>query len=1052
MSSDLQSRLQSAVGATYAIQKELGGGGMSRVFLADEVELGRQVVIKVLPPEMAAGVNVDRFRREIQLAARLQHPHVVPLLTAGAQGDLLYYVMPFIKGESLRAKLAREGELPVGEAARILRDVTDALAHAHSEGVVHRDIKPDNVMISGNHALVTDFGVAKAVSESTGGSHLTSLGVALGTPAYMAPEQAVADPHVDHRADIYAVGALAYEMLTGRPPFTGPSIQAVLAAHVTDAVEPVTKHRTTVPPALNEVVLRCLAKKAADRYQRAEDLRVQFESMATPSGGVTPTGTQPHAPVAVPGATAAARTGLAARSPVQVAAWFAGTALVVLVVVYGLVQLMGLPDWVFVAAIALLAAGLPIMLLASRYERKRAAAVLTGVHPTTPVGLERHVTWSKALLGGGVAFGGLAVLTATYMVMRAFGIGPAATLMATGAFGQRELMILSDFANRTTDSTLGSTVTELLRVSFSESPVMRLADPARLAESRARMQLAPDARIDESVAREIAERESIKAIIAGEVVPLGSGYLISARLISATGDVLTAQQSSAASASELIGAVDQLSGKLRERIGESLRSIRRTLPLELVTTGSLRALRLYAQATQAEITGDEDRAIAMLDEAVAIDSTFAMAYRKIGTILANSFGQRAKARAAVVKAYELRDRLSERERGYAVAQYHTDVTGRREEALAAYRTLLEQYPDDHRALNNSGVLYFQLGDHERSRDFYQRALDLDSTWSLGFTNLAFEQKNMGQFAEAARTLDAMEARFPNNPRATEARGFLAMAQRHLDSAAQVFTSLRAGQLGNPAWEADASENLAFIEMTRGRFRQSETLLNDAIAANARRNLPAEAQRLAAWWQRDRAAALGGRLASSPRLDRLMSPEAMASLPVPDRQYEALIEYYALIDPRRARALLGELERSGQADLGLDFERGADRAAAWVLLAEGNPREGLERMRTGVNGWACEPCGKVAMASAHDLAGNADSSLHYWEGYVGTKWGIPSIDSGALPMAYRRLGELYQAKGDRQKAAQYYGEFVALWKDADAELQPVVNEVKQRMAGLVGEGR
>jgi tetratricopeptide (TPR) repeat protein len=1034
---ELRDRLQIALGSAYRVEKELGGGGMSRVFLAEEVELARKVVIKVLPPEMSAGVNVDRFRREIQLAARLQHPHVVPLLTAGASGDLLYYVMPFIKGESLRAKLAREGELPVGEAARILRDVSDALAYAHGEGVVHRDIKPDNVMISGNHALVTDFGVAKAVSESTGGSHLTSLGVALGTPAYMAPEQAVADPHVDHRADIYAVGALAYEMLTGRPPFTGPTIQAVLAAQVTDAAEPVTKHRETVPPALNEIVMRCLAKKAADRYQRAEDLRLQFEAMATPSGGTTPTATLPHR-----------ADGQA--SPVRVVGLFTASSLVVLLVVYGVVQLVGLPDWVFIGAVGLLAAGLPIMLLTSRYERKRAAAALTGAHQTTPVGLERHVTWNKALLGGGVAFGGLALLAATYMVMRALGIGPAATLMATGTFGQRELLILSDFANRTTDSTLGATVTELLRVSLTESPVMRLADPARLAESRARMQLAPEARIDEAVAREIAERESIKAIIAGEVVPLGGGYLVSARVVSATGDVLTAQQASAAGAGELIGAVDELSGKLRERIGESLRSIRRTLPLELVTTGSLRALRLYAQATQAEITGDEDRAVAMLDEAVAIDSTFAMAYRKIGTILNNSFGQRAKARAAVVKAFELRERLTERERGYATAQYHTDVTGRRDEALAAYRTILEQYPDDHRALNNSGVLYFQLGDHERSRDFYLRALLTDSTWSLGFTNLAFEQKNLGQFAEAAQTLGAMEARFPDNPRATEARAFLAVAQRDFDGASGLLTGLRTAQLGNPAWEADAAEHLAFIEAARGRFRQSEIRLNDAIAANTRRNLPAEAQRLAAWWQRDRAAALGGRPAASPGLDRLMSAEALAALPIPDRQYEALIEYYALVDPVRARRALGEMERSGQAALGAEFERGAHRAAAWVLLAEGNTREGLERMRPGVSGWTCGPCGLVAMASAHDIAGSADSSLHYWQAYLETTWGIPSIDSGALPMAYRRLGELYEARGDRPKAVQYYGQFVELWKSADPELQPVVAEVKARMARLVGE--
>ncbi len=223
MVADLQVRLQSALGAAYRIEHELGGGGMSRVFLARERELDRQVVVKVLPPEMAAGVNAERFRREIQLAASLQHPHIVPLLAAGHADDLVYYTMPLIEGESLRAKLAREGELPINETVRILRDVVDALAYAHAHSVAHRDIKPDNVLISGPHAVVTDFGVAKALSESTGKSSLTSAGVALGTPAYMAPEQAAADPHTDHRCDIYAVGALGYELLTGRPPFVGTS-------------------------------------------------------------------------------------------------------------------------------------------------------------------------------------------------------------------------------------------------------------------------------------------------------------------------------------------------------------------------------------------------------------------------------------------------------------------------------------------------------------------------------------------------------------------------------------------------------------------------------------------------------------------------------------------------------------------------------------------------------------------------------------------------------------------------------------------------------------
>src|SRR5881409_4499281 len=246
---DLLARLQSALGDAYRIERELGGGGMSRVFLAQETALKRQVVIKVLPPELAAGVNVERFRREVELAASLQHPHIVPLLSAAASGDLLYYTMPLVEGESLRAKLARQGELPVTETIRVLADVADALAYAHAHGLVHRDIKPDNVLITGKHAVVTDFGVAKAVSASSGQSTLTSLGVALGTPAYMAPEQAAADPNTDHRADIYALGSLAYEMLAGRTPFTAPTPQALLAAHITQTPEPVSKHRPAVSAA-----------------------------------------------------------------------------------------------------------------------------------------------------------------------------------------------------------------------------------------------------------------------------------------------------------------------------------------------------------------------------------------------------------------------------------------------------------------------------------------------------------------------------------------------------------------------------------------------------------------------------------------------------------------------------------------------------------------------------------------------------------------------------------------------------------------------------------
>jgi eukaryotic-like serine/threonine-protein kinase len=289
----IHDRLSAALADRYRIERELGQGGMATVYLAEDLRHHRKVAVKVLRPELAATLGPERFFREIEVAAQLQHPHILPLHDSGEAGGFLYYVMPFVEGESLRDRLTRQGELPVHEAVRLLAEVADALACAHRQGVVHRDIKPENILLSGRHALVADFGVAKAVSEATGRQQLTTAGVALGTPAYMAPEQAAADPHVDHRVDIYALGVLGYELLAGRTPFAGKTPQETLAAHLMQPPDPVTRHRATVPPMLESVIMKCLAKRPADRFEKADDLVIALESLATPSGGITPTGTRP---------------------------------------------------------------------------------------------------------------------------------------------------------------------------------------------------------------------------------------------------------------------------------------------------------------------------------------------------------------------------------------------------------------------------------------------------------------------------------------------------------------------------------------------------------------------------------------------------------------------------------------------------------------------------------------------------------------------------------------------------------------------------------------
>jgi len=288
VASDLLSDLQTTLGSGYRVTRELAGGGMSRVFVAVDAHLEREVVVKLLPPDLMAGLSIERFRAEIQHAVKLQHPHIVPVLSAGVieygsgtRGP--YYVMPFIRGETLRIRLERDGQLGSGEVRKILIDVVDALAHAHDAGIVHRDIKPDNVFLVGKNALVTDFGVSKALQASPVQGPVTGVGITLGTPGYMAPEQAAGDPELNHRADLYSVGVLGYELLTARRPFTGTSIQKLLVAQAVETPVPLLQVAPGTSPQLAAIIMRCLEKRPEERYANAHELLAALEALPTGS-------------------------------------------------------------------------------------------------------------------------------------------------------------------------------------------------------------------------------------------------------------------------------------------------------------------------------------------------------------------------------------------------------------------------------------------------------------------------------------------------------------------------------------------------------------------------------------------------------------------------------------------------------------------------------------------------------------------------------------------------------------------------------------------------
>jgi tetratricopeptide (TPR) repeat protein/tRNA A-37 threonylcarbamoyl transferase component Bud32 len=1047
---ELSDRLHAALGDNFRVLRELGGGGMSRVFLAEEVRLGRRVVIKVLPPDMAAGVNAERFEREIQLAASLQHPHIVQLLTAGANADLAYYVMPFIEGESLRARLAREGALPMSEVLRILHDVVDALAYSHHHGVVHRDIKPDNVMLSGKHALVTDFGVAKAVSASSGDGHtnLTSLGIALGTPAYMSPEQAAADPRVDQRADIYAVGAMAYEMLCGRTPFVAPTPQGMLAAHIAERPEPPARYRNTIPPAMNDLVLRCLEKNPADRIQTADEIAARLAAMTTPTGGTTPMSTTPISTARLDAEAAVRRS-----SPGRVLGLFTLASLAVIGAAFGLTRVLDLPDWIWQGVAVAMAVGLPIIAYTGRVERKRAVAMTMGSLRFEPEPAHHGwFTWRRTLVGGGLAVGFVVLLAAGYLASRKLGIGPGSTLMSAGVLAAQDRIILVEFENKTSDSTLGASVTEALRIDLGQSNVMRLMEAGDLRAALQRMGKPADARIDQALASDLARREGIKAIITGEITSLGSGYSLAARVIDAnTGETLVPIRETAGDASQLIGAVDKLSKALREKVGESLGRIRGGDPLEQVTTSSLEALRLYTEAVQDHAAGRSEDAVKPLRQAVAVDSTFAMAWRKLAVVLPQAtIGTEAEAMNAAKRAYRFRDRLPPVERGLTEAYYYSAVTGDQEKEEAAYRAVLAENPDEPTALNNLGLLLTGQGRAAEAEPLL-RHLVATSSLQSGYLNLQAALVVEGKTPAADSVLAEFRRRWPESTRPDDMVRYSAYVRRDFRLADSLIRDPKRREPASQSQRVSLQYEQVGVAAALGRVAESERL-----AAQLAATLNGAGARTAAFFVAttpalDRGYFLGDAQAMARAADSLMPPSVLDSLPESQRPYMGLAYAYAVAGRAdRVRRLHEEWARVRPAE-----ERTPADSVYWLAVtaqAENRWRDAAmayDEHRVRVK---CPVCDLTDAARAWERAGERDSALARYEQSVtdpDPRVGLPEVP-WTLGPTYKRLGELYETVGDRAKALQYYGEFVNLWQDADPVLQPQVKEVRGRMAALAGE--
>jgi tetratricopeptide (TPR) repeat protein len=1059
--SDLRDQVQSSLGNAYTIDRELGGGGMSRVFVVHDTKLRRDLVVKVLPPELVAGVNVERFRREILVAAGLQHPHIVPVIDSGETEGLPWFSMPFVQGETLRERIAR-GPLAVNEIVGILRDIAKALAYAHERGVVHRDIKPDNVLLTGGSAVVTDFGIAKALSMSrsdagpteTRGS-LTQIGTSIGTPMYMAPEQAAADPNTDARADIYSFGCLAYELLSGRPPFVGMSPQRLLAAHMAERPKNVAELRRDTPPMLAELVMRCLEKEPGERPDNAADLVRLLDVATTTSGSGA--------------ATSAALLGGRVRLRVALGLWAVMSGAVWILAKAAIVGI-GLPSWVLPGALIVAALGLPMILFTAFVQRTAHDALVRtptltpggshapqGTMATIAVKAVPHVSWRRTVRGGILAFGTFIALIAVFMGMRAAGIGPAGSLLASGRISAKEPILVTDFTVKSGDSTLAGVVTEAMRASLTESSAITLVPPASVAAELQRMQQPANQRLTLALARQVAQREGIRAIIDGDVAALGAGYVVTVRLVTAdSGLTLATSQKAVDGPKELIAAVDVMGRDLRARLGESLRSVQRSPALEQVTTPSVEALRLYSEGARAyDVESDFVTAVSRLKQAIALDSGFAMAWRKLSAVYGAGGFPQSMIDSAATNAYRFRDRLTPRERLITTGSYFNGAGANRPKAAAAYEQLLAQGDSDIGA-NNLGIIEEGRRHMARAESLFAAAQRLQSGGSLPYVNMTAVQLDAKQYADAEKTVATAFERFPS----ASARGgtmtveaFLLAAEGHFAQSERVADSLAANangvtksrglqmkaifasMYGRPA---EAAKRLAAMTTFNSSIGLRDVPLADSIAlAKLDASLDQPARAVA-------------------RLDAEIAATPLRSIALSDRDYLSVATVYAQAKrPDKARAILAERLQDVRDTAKLRNEIPlVHRVMGEIDLAESHPADAVREFWKGdslpdgpVND--CDVCTLSSVARAYDKANLPDSAIVYFEKYFDSGYYARTMDVDwfARAPSARRLGELYEAKGERAKAAHYYQMFVDLWKNAEPELQPQVLDVKRRLARL-----
>jgi tetratricopeptide (TPR) repeat protein len=763
------------------------------------------------------------------------------------------------------------------------------------------------------------------------------------------------------------------------------------------------------------------------------------------------------------------------RSLWQVLSVYLVASWVALQVVEIITESAGLPDWAQPFALMLLIIGLPIVLAtavvqegvsgAPRESVPGAAGVEDSLEEATPqaaaeVGEEasagvRHrlFTWRNAIAGGVAAFALLGILVAGYFVLWSTGIGPVGSLAAQGVFTEGDAVVLAQFENTSDDESLGEMVTEALRVDLSGSSIMTLVEPSRIQDALGRMGRRPDETLDADLAQEVAIRDGFKAVISGTVGSAGTGYLFVATMQGAeSGQVLATFRESAKSPDDVIDAIDKLSQDIREKAGESLRAIKAEEPLENVTTSSLEALRKYAEAERLSDQGQYARAITALEEAIELDPTFAMAYRKLAVDLNNYGGSLAHQVEAATRAYELRDRLTERERYLAIAYYHNLATADIDAEIRAYETVLSKHPDDQAALNNIALVLVRRTRLEEALVYLERALNGPGASAPASTNYPVYLAMAGRPEEAEVAMQRHEERYPGRALWKAFMGFnLAAFRPDAQAALRAGEYLRTLPEAQGAWRAASLTAEVVGRVQMGHVDEAREALDEGL-----RDLKAlgiwdwvqnmEGERVLIEVMTDSGHDEG--MGSSIRQNLDM---AFDSLPPEARRYPGAVFTMAVLGDEEG--VESFLQRWRDDDIPSStsplFDETRQYAEA-VLLSRTDPEGALDALNEQARFFGCPGCAIWERGVLAQETGRQREAVDHFTQALTTATENYVADPIMRVLAHERLGQSYEALGDSAKAAEHYGTFAEFWADADPELQPRVQAARSKAAALSGE--